>query len=61
MHIMPNIYVVAAKTALINVEFSYGRWNGDDAKALEEPLQHTVARICSYSICLEAVDHFISL
>ncbi len=37
---------VKSKTMLINAEFSYGRWNGDDVKALEEPLQRTVAHIC---------------
>ncbi|KAL5519292.1 hypothetical protein ACEPAH_975 [Sanghuangporus vaninii] len=36
------------KTGLINAEFSYGRWNGSDARALEEPLRVLVARMTSF-------------
>ena len=36
---------VGMKSALINVEFSFGRWSGDDAKAIEEPLKVLVSRM----------------
>ena len=42
-----ELFAVSAKSALINAEFSYGRWNGNDAKALEIPLKDAVARICT--------------
>ncbi|KAL5494924.1 hypothetical protein ACEPAI_386 [Sanghuangporus weigelae] len=36
------------KSGLINAEFSYGRWNGSDARTLEEPLRVLVARMTSF-------------
>jgi hypothetical protein len=29
----------------INAEFSWGRWSGDDARKLEEPLFHVMFRM----------------
>lgn len=41
-----------AFSGLINLEFSWGKWNGDDVKTLEEPLLEIVVRIgvlpCSF-------------
>ena len=37
--------IVETKGTFINGEFSWGRWNGDDVKALEEPLKILQARI----------------
>ncbi|KAH8119852.1 hypothetical protein DFH11DRAFT_1754336 [Phellopilus nigrolimitatus] len=36
------------KSGLINAEFSWGRWNGNDAKGLEEPLRILIARMGSF-------------
>ena len=36
--------VVTTTSGLVNLEFSWGRWNGDDIKALEEPLLAVVTR-----------------
>ena len=36
------------KNGLINLEFSWGRWNGNDAKNLGEPLRILVSRISSF-------------
>ncbi|KZP19305.1 hypothetical protein FIBSPDRAFT_1045659 [Athelia psychrophila] len=33
-----------AKSGFINLEFSYGRWNGDDVRELEEPMLGLVTR-----------------
>ena len=32
------------KSGFVNAEFSRGRWNGDDSKALEEPCRLLVTR-----------------
>lgn len=37
-----------AKSGLINLEFSYGRWNGDDVRELEEPMLGLVTRVGTY-------------
>ena len=42
--------LVAPKSDLINAEFSYGRWNGDDAKSLEEPVRILVARMSMFLV-----------
>ena len=36
-----------AKSGFINLEFSLGRWNGDDVRGLEEPLLALVTRSCT--------------
>ncbi|EJD03603.1 uncharacterized protein FOMMEDRAFT_133035 [Fomitiporia mediterranea MF3/22] len=36
------------KSALIDAEFSYGRWNGSDAKDLEEPFRIVVTRMGNF-------------
>jgi len=36
-----------AKSVFINLEFSWGRWNGDDIRSLEEPLMALVTRVSS--------------
>ncbi|KZP26783.1 hypothetical protein FIBSPDRAFT_731732 [Athelia psychrophila] len=33
------------KSGFINLEFSYGRWNGDDVRELEEPMLTLVTRV----------------
>ena len=33
------------KSGFINLEFSYGRWNGDDVRGLEEPMIALVTRV----------------
>ena len=35
---------VMATSGFINLEFSRGKWNGDDVRALEEPLLMVVSR-----------------
>jgi len=39
---------VMAKSVFINLEFSRGRWNGDDVRSLEESLMALVARVGKY-------------
>jgi hypothetical protein len=34
----------------LNAEFSWGRWNGDDARQLEEPLLMVVSRLSTWDI-----------
>lgn len=45
---------VTQQGKFINAEFSWGRWNGDDARQLEEPLLSVITRLsrwwCS-SLC----------
>ena len=36
---------VAGTSKFITLEFSYGRWNGDDVKGLEEPLLGVISRL----------------
>ncbi|KIM71841.1 hypothetical protein PILCRDRAFT_93686 [Piloderma croceum F 1598] len=38
---------VMAKSVFINLEFSWGRWNGDDVRSLEAPLLALVTRVAS--------------
>ena len=38
------VHIVMAKSGFINLEFSWGRWNGDDVRSLEEPLMALVTR-----------------
>jgi hypothetical protein len=47
MHIedMANSTIVMAKSGFINLEFNWGRWNGDDVRSLEEPLVALVVRV----------------
>ncbi|KAI5117073.1 hypothetical protein M0805_007950 [Coniferiporia weirii] len=40
-----KVQALEQKGGLINVEFSWGRWNGNDARALEDPLRVLVARM----------------
>lgn len=37
-----------AKSGFINLEFSRGKWNGDDVRDLEEPLLALVIRVCKW-------------
>jgi hypothetical protein len=32
----------------VNAEFSWGRWNGDDARQLEEPLLMIISRMSGW-------------
>jgi hypothetical protein len=34
----------------LNAEFSWGRWNGDDARQLEEPLLMVISRLSMWYI-----------
>ena len=36
----------------LNAEFSWGRWNGDDARQLEEPLLMVISRLSMWYISL---------
>jgi hypothetical protein len=36
---------VTQQGKFINAEFSWGRWNGDDARQLEEPLLAVILRM----------------
>jgi hypothetical protein len=40
--------------AFLNAEFSWGRWNGDDARQLQEPLLTVISRFSMWyiSLCL---------
>lgn len=43
----------------LNAEFSWGRWNGDDARQLEEPLLMVVSRLSmSFIFPLVPDSHF---
>ena len=40
-----HISIVATQSKFLGAEFSWGRWNGEDAKGLEEPLLAVSSRI----------------
>ncbi|THH07358.1 hypothetical protein EW145_g3442 [Phellinidium pouzarii] len=59
---LSNVQALQQKGGLINVEFSWGRWNGDDARGLEDPLRVLVARLSEfYSFTRHFRDHTLSL
>lgn len=39
-----RVFEVASNSKFLNLEFSWGKWSGDDVKALEEPLLGVVTR-----------------
>lgn len=39
---------VTQQGKFINAEFSWGRWNGDDARQLEEPLLRVITRLSGW-------------
>jgi hypothetical protein len=39
---------VTQQGKFINAEFSWGRWNGDDARQLEEPLLSVITRLSGW-------------
>jgi len=43
-----DLQQVMAKSVFINLEFSWGRWNGDDVRSLEAPLMALVTRVGKY-------------
>ena len=44
---LPNLTRVAvmSQKAMLNLEFSWGRWNGDDVQEMLEPMQIVATRI----------------
>ncbi|TDL18689.1 hypothetical protein BD410DRAFT_900749 [Rickenella mellea] len=46
--VLAGLQGLEAKSSLINAEFSWGRWNGDDAKDLVEPLKFTASRASGF-------------
>ncbi len=52
---------VTQQGKFINAEFSWGRWNGDDARQLEEPLLGVISRLSRWwclSLCFPDSDFF---
>ena len=45
LHQRTELLSVAGTSKFITLEFSYGRWNGDDVKGLEEPLLGVISRL----------------
>ncbi|CCM03466.1 uncharacterized protein FIBRA_05599 [Fibroporia radiculosa] len=45
--IIATLRAFIPQLTFINLEFSWGKWNGDDLKALEEPLSVVVSRLSS--------------
>jgi hypothetical protein len=39
-----DVFKVMASSGLINLEFTWGKWNGDDVRGLEDPLMAVVSR-----------------
>ena len=40
--------LVAGQLPMLNLEFSWGKWSGDDIKTLEKPLGNVVGRVGPY-------------
>lgn len=51
------VVAVMAKSGFINLEFSWGKWNGDDIRALEEPLLALAIRVCEWTTILHHRVH----
>ena len=47
-HILISVYVVAAGTAFIGAEFSWGKWNAEDVTGLQKPLMTIVSRFGTF-------------
>jgi len=45
---------VDSQSGMLSLEFTFGRFNGDDAKAIEEPLKMVVSRIGLCTVCSAA-------
>jgi len=48
MKLSHGSYKVTLQGKFINAEFSWGRWNGDDARRLQEPLFSVISRISKW-------------
>ncbi|KDQ52244.1 hypothetical protein JAAARDRAFT_184405 [Jaapia argillacea MUCL 33604] len=49
--------LLAAKMKFIDVEFSFGRWNGGDVKDLQEPLLGVVIRVVGLQAFARVIGH----
>jgi hypothetical protein len=45
---LTTVHKVTLQGKFINAEFSWGRWNGDDARQLEEPLLSVIFRMSKW-------------
>jgi hypothetical protein len=48
-----------ASSGLINLEFTWGKWNGDDVRGLEDPLMGVVTRAGGWCTIFFQVHLFI--
>ncbi|KZT02812.1 uncharacterized protein LAESUDRAFT_729774 [Laetiporus sulphureus 93-53] len=46
-HMIANMKQLSSQLPLLNLEFSWGKWNGNDIKALKEPLMTLVGRLAA--------------
>ncbi|KAI5116968.1 hypothetical protein M0805_002170 [Coniferiporia weirii] len=58
--ILMSLQALTSKNALVEFEFSYGRWNGSDCKSLEDPLKLLIARTGAFQAFPCLISNFLS-